>query len=188
LTSIADETEGKRLQVLREVLPTVARLAVLSNPANESTPPVLRELRAAAQALGLKVQVVVEARNVDELAEAFTTIARARPQALQVMGDRLFTHNRQRIVGFATAQRLPVVSVHPELVEAGGLLSFGPSYPGMHRRAAYFVDRILKGTKPADLPVERPSKFELIVNLKAAQALGVKIPSSVLQRADRVFE
>jgi putative ABC transport system substrate-binding protein len=89
---------------------------------------------------------------------------------------------------FATTQRLPVVPVHPELLEAGGLMSFGPSYPGMHRRAAYFVDRILKGAKPADLPVERPTKFELVINLKAAKALGLKVPPSLLQRADRVLE
>ena len=187
LTSIADETEGKRLEVLRAVLPTVSRLAVLSNPANQSTPPVLRELRAAALALGLNVQVF-EARTVDELEETFKAIGRERPGALQVMGDRLFLHNRQRILDFATTQRLPVVPIHPELVDAGGLLSYGPSYPGMHRRAAYFVDRILKGAKPADLPVERPTKFELVVNLRTAKALGLKIPPSVLQRADRVIE
>jgi hypothetical protein len=104
------------------------------------------------------------------------------------MGDRLFLHNRQRIVDFATTQRLPVVPIHPELVDAGGLLSFGPSYPGMHRRAAYFVDRILKGAKPGDLPVERPTKFEMVVNLRTAKALGLTIPLSVLQRADRVIE
>ena len=97
-------------------------------------------------------------------------------------------HNRQRIMDFATKQRLPTVPSHPELVEAGGLLPFGPSYPGMHRRAAYFVDRILKGSKPADLPVERPTKFELVVNLKAAKALGLKIPPSLLRRADHVIE
>jgi ABC-type uncharacterized transport system substrate-binding protein len=105
-----------------------------------------------------------------------------------VLGDRLFLHNRQRIMDFATKQRLPTVPLHPELVDAGGLFFFGPSYPGMHRRAVYFVDRILKGAHPAELPVERPTKFELVVNLKAAKALGLMIPQSVLLRADQVLE
>ena len=120
--------------------------------------------------------------------ETFKAIITERPGALLVMGDRLFLHNRQRIMDFATKQRLPVVPMHPEFVEAGGLMSFGASYSGMHRRAAYFVDRILKGAKPADLPVERPTKFELVVNMKAAKALGLKIPPSLLLQADHVIE
>jgi ABC-type uncharacterized transport system substrate-binding protein len=104
------------------------------------------------------------------------------------MGDRLFLHDRARIMDFATKQGLPVVPVHRELVEVGGLMTVGPSYPGMHRRAAYFVDRILKGAKPADLPVERPTTFELVINLKAAKALGLTIPPSVLARADEIIE
>ncbi|TMI95623.1 MAG: ABC transporter substrate-binding protein, partial [Bacillati bacterium ANGP1] len=131
---------------------------------------------------------VFDVKTAGDLEEAFKAIVRARPGALQVMGDRLFLHNRQRIVDFATKQHLPAVAVHPELVEAGGLFSFGPSYPGMHRRAAYFVDRILKGIKPADLPVERPTKFEFVINLKTAKALGLTIPQSLLQRADQVIE
>jgi putative ABC transport system substrate-binding protein len=187
LTSIAEETEGKRLELLREVLPTVSRVAVLSNPENPSLLATLKEMRAAAQVLGMKLQVL-EVRTSGELEETFKVILRERPGALLVMGDRLFLHNRQRMMNFATKQRLPVVPVHPELVEAGGFMSFGPSYPGMHRRAAYFVDRILKGAKPADLPVERPTKFELVVNLKAAKALGLTIPPSVLVRADQVIQ
>jgi len=187
LTSIAEETEGKRLELLREVLPTVSRVAVLSNPENQSIVAVLKAMRAAAQVLGMKLQVL-EVRTSGELEETFKAILRERPGALLVMGDRLFLHNRQRIMDFATKQRLPVVPGHPELVEAGGLMSFGPSYPGMHRRAAYFVDRILKGAKPADLPVERPTKFELVINLKTAKALGLTIPASVLGRADQVIQ
>ena len=187
VTSIADETEGKRLELLREVLPTLSRIAVLSNPENQSMEPVLKEMRAAAQVLGMKVQVF-DVRTPGELDETFKAIVRERPGVLRVMGDRLFLHNRQRIMDFATKQRLPVMPGHPELVEAGGLLSFGPSYPGMHRRAAYFVDRILKGAKAGELPVERPTKFELVINLKAAKALGLKIPPSLLQRADQVIE
>jgi putative tryptophan/tyrosine transport system substrate-binding protein len=187
VTSIGDETQGKRLELLREILPTASSIAVLSNPENQSNGPVLNELRAAAKILGMKVQVF-DVKTAGDLEEAFKAIVRARPGALQVMGDRLFLHNRQRIVDFATKQHLPAVAVHPELVEAGGLFSFGPSYPGMHRRAAYFVDRILKGIKPADLPVERPTKFEFVINLKTAKALGLTIPQSLLLRADQVIE
>jgi putative tryptophan/tyrosine transport system substrate-binding protein len=171
VTSIADETQGKRLELLREILPTASSIAVLSNPENQSLGPVLNELRAAAKVLGMKVQVF-DVKTAGDLEEAFKAIVRARPGVLQVMGDRLFLHNRQRIVDFATKQHLPAVAVHPELVEAGGLFSFGPSYPGMHRRAAYFVDRILKGMKPADLPVERPTKFEFVINLKTAKTFS----------------
>jgi putative ABC transport system substrate-binding protein len=156
------------------------------NPENQSLPATLKEMRAAAQVLGMKVQVL-EVRTPGELEETFKAIVRERPGALLVMGDRLFLHNRQRIMDFATKQRLPVVPVHPELVEAGGLMSFGPSYPGMHRRAAYIVDRILKGAKPADLPVERPMKFELVINLKTAQSLGPTIPPTLLFQADDVI-
>jgi ABC-type uncharacterized transport system substrate-binding protein len=171
----------KRLELLREILPTASSIAVLSNPENQSTGPVLNELRTAAKILEMKVQVF-DVKTAGDLEEAFKAIVRARPGVLQVMGDRLFLHN------FATKQHLPAVAVHPELVEAGGLFSFGPSYPDMHRRAAYFVDRILKGMKPADLPVERPTKFEFVSNLKTAKALGLTIPPSVLGRADQVIQ
>jgi putative ABC transport system substrate-binding protein len=187
LTSIADETEAKRLERLREVLPAISRVAVLSNPANQAALAVLTEMRTAAQAQRIQLEVL-QVRTPDDLDAAFRAMVRERPGALLVMGDRLFTHNSQRIIDFATRQRLPVVPQHPELLEAGGLMSYGPSYPGMHRRAAYFVDRILKGAKPGDLPVERPTKFELVVNLRAAKALGLTVPPSVLQQADRVVE
>ncbi|HEU5153210.1 MAG TPA: ABC transporter substrate-binding protein [Gemmatimonadales bacterium] len=187
LTSISEDLEGKRLELLREVLPAVSRVAVLWNPENQSLLAELKEIRAAAQVLGMNVQAM-KVRTPGELDETFKAIVRERPEALLVMADRLFLHNRQRIMDFATKQRLPGVYAYRELVEAGGLMSYGPSYPGMHRRAAYFVDRILKGAKPADLPVERPTKFELLVNLKAAKALGLTIPPSVLQRADQVIE
>jgi putative ABC transport system substrate-binding protein len=187
LTSTAEELEGKRLELLREVIPTLSHIAVLWNPENPTLLAALKEMRAAAQVLGIKLQVL-EVRTSGELEETFKATVTKRPGALHVMGDRLFLHNRQRIMAFAAQQRLPVVPVHAEFVEAGALFSFGPSYPGMHRRAAYFVDSILKGAKPADLPVERPTKFELVVNLKAAKALGLKIPPSLLQRADQVIE
>ncbi len=186
LTSISEDLEGKRLELLREVLPTISRVTVLWNPDNQTLVAELREIRAAAQVLRMTVQAL-EVRNPGELEETYKAIIRARPGALLVMADRFFLHNRQRLMDFATRQRLPGVYAYRELVEAGGLMSFGPSYPGMHRRAAYFVDKILKGAKPADLPVERPTKFELVVNLKAATALGLTIPQSILVRADQVI-
>lgn len=127
-------------------------------------------------------------RTADQLEDAFAAIVRERAEALLVLADRLFLHNRVRIMDFAAEKRLPGVHAYRELVEAGGLMSFGPSYAGMHRRAAYYVDRILKGARPADLPVERPATFELIINLKAARALGLAIPPSVLVRAHQVIE
>ena len=187
INSTVEGLEGKRLELLREVIPKLSHVAVLWNPENPTLLNYLKEMEAAAQVLRIKLQVL-EVRTSGDLEETFKALVRARPGALRVLGDRLFLHNRQRIMDFATKQRLPTVPTHPELIEAGGLMSFGPSYPGMHRRAAYFVDRILKGAKPADLPVERPSKFELLVNLKAAKALGLKIPPSLLQRADQVIE
>jgi putative ABC transport system substrate-binding protein len=187
LTSVSEDLEGKRLELLREVLPKVSRVTVLWNPDNQTLLAELREIRAAAQVLRMTVQAL-EVRTAGDLEETYKAIIRARPGALLVMADRLFLHNRQRLMDFATKQRLPGVYAYRELVEAGGLMSFGPSYPGMHRRAAYFVDKILKGVKPADLPVERPTKFELVVNLKTAKALGLTIPPSLLARADQVIE
>jgi putative ABC transport system substrate-binding protein len=186
INSDVEGLDGKRLELLREMLPTVSRLAVLVNPENQSAAGVVKESRAAAEVLGMNVQVF-DMRTADELEETFKAIVRERPGALRVMGDRLFLHHRQRIMDFATNQQLPVMPTHPELVEAGGLLSFGPSYPGMHRRAAYFVDRILKGAKPADLPVERPMTFELVINLKTANELGLTIPPSLLFQATEVI-
>jgi putative tryptophan/tyrosine transport system substrate-binding protein len=187
INSTVEGLEGKRLELLREVIPKLSHVAVFWNPENPILLFTLKEMRAAAHVLGIKLQVF-EVRTAGDLEETFKAIVRARPGALRVMGDRLFLHNRQRIMDFATKQRLPTVPTHPELIEAGGLMSYGPSYPGMHRRAAYFVDRILKGAKPADLPVERPTKFELVINLKAAKALGLTLPQSLLQRADQIIQ
>ena len=187
LTSIAAEIEGKRLELLREVLPRVSHVAVLWNAASPVQVIQERETRAAAQVLGMKY-LSLGVRTREEIEEAFAALVRERPGALLVLADRLFLHHRARIMDFAAQHRLPGVHAYRELVEAGGLMSFGPSYAGMHRRAAYFVDRILKGAKPGDLPVERPARFELIINLKAAKVLGLTIPPSLLLRADEVIE
>ena len=187
VTSIAPEIEGKRLELLREVVPSVSHIAVLWNAGSPVQVIQERETRAAAQVLGMKM-LSLGVRTREQIEEAFATIVRERPHALLVLADRLFLHHRMRIMQFASQQRLPGVHAYRELVEAGGLMSYGPSYADMHRRAAAYVDRILKGTRPADLPVERPAKFVLVVNLKAAKALGLTIPPSVILRADTVIE
>jgi putative ABC transport system substrate-binding protein len=133
-------------------------------------------------------RVSFDESNATTVDDALATIIGERPDALLVLADRLFLHHRTRIMDFAAQQRLPGVQAYRELVEAGGLMSYGPSYADMHRRAAACVDKILKGAKPADLPVERPVKFELVVNLKAAKALGLTIPPSVIFRADEIIE
>jgi len=186
LTAIAPELEGKRLELLREVVPKLSHIAVLWNPDNSFHVGSLKETRAAAQVLGIKVQPL-GVRISEEFPAAFAAILRERPGALLVLADRIFLHNRTRIVDFEAKHRLPGVYAYRELVEAGGLMSFGPSYAGMHRRAAYYVDKILKGAKPSDLPVEQPTKFELVINLKTAKALGLTISQSVLGRADEVI-
>jgi putative ABC transport system substrate-binding protein len=187
LTSISEEIEAKRLELLREVVPNVAHVAALGNFGNASQKQAFEALRAAAAALRIKL-LSLDVRTGDQLAEAFAVMVKERPEALLVFADRVFLHNRVRIMDFATKHRLPGVHAYRELVEVGGLMSFGPNYAGMHRRAAYYVDRILKGAKPSDLPVERPRTFELVINLKTAKALGLTIPPSLLQRADQVIE
>ena len=187
LTSISPELDGKRLELLREVMPSLSHIAVLWNAASPLQVVGERQTQAAAQVLRMKV-LSLGVRTQEEIENALATIVRERPGALLVLADRLFLQHRARIMDFATKHRLPGVHAYRELVEAGGLMSFGPSYAGMHRRAAYFVDRILKGAKPADLPVEQPATFELVLNLKAATALGVTIPQSVLLRATEVIQ
>jgi putative ABC transport system substrate-binding protein len=187
LTSMGDELEGKRLELLRELIPTLSQVAALTNSGNASLKKASEVLQAVAAALKIKV-LVVDVRSADQLDGAFDIIVQKRPHALLVPGDRVFLTNRVRIVQFAAQRRLPAMSAYRELVEAGGLISFGPSYAGMHRRAAFYVDRILKGAKPGDLPVERPTTFETVINLKTAKALGLTIPQTLLQRADQVIE
>ena len=187
LTSISSEMAGKRLELLREVVPKLSHVAVLWNAASPIQVIDERETRAAAQALGMKM-LSLGVRSREEIEDALTTIVREQPGALLVLADRLFLHHRTRIMDFAAQRRLPGVHAYRELVEAGGLMSYGPSYADMHRRAASYVDRILKGSKPADLPVQAPVKFELVINLKAANVLGLAIPAMLLGRADEVIE
>jgi putative ABC transport system substrate-binding protein len=187
VTSIASDLEGKRLELLREVMPKVSHVAALWNPVSPFQVVSEKELQAAAQGLRIKV-LSLPVKSLEDIEAAFGIMGKERPEALLVLADRFFLHHRARIMEFALQHRLPGVHAYQELIEAGGLMSYGPSYAEMHRRAAYFVDRILKGTKPADLPVERPAKFELMVNLKTAKQMGVTIPPTVLVRANRVIK
>jgi putative ABC transport system substrate-binding protein len=187
LTSIAPELEGKRLELLKEVLPKVSRVAVLWNPANAYQIGSEKEVQAAAKVLHILV-ASLPVRNREQLGNALAAIPREHADAVLVLADRLFLHNRERIADFVITNRLPAMNAYRELVEAGGLISFGPSYAVMHRQAATYVDKILKGAKPADMPVEQPAKFELVINLKSARALGITIPQSVLARADEVIQ
>jgi putative ABC transport system substrate-binding protein len=181
------EVIGKRLELLKETLPKLARVATIWNSANPGNLPLVSDTAVAAKALGLALQTV-GVRQVAELDVAFAKITREPAGALSVLSDGFMFMNRNLISTLAARHRLPAIYPSSVYVDAGGLMSYGPSIGAGYHRAAYFVDRILKGARPADLPVEQPTKFELVVNLKTAKALGIKIPQSVLLRADRVIE
>jgi ABC-type uncharacterized transport system substrate-binding protein len=187
LTSMAPEIDGKRLELLRELVPNISYIAVLWNAGSPIQVIQEKETRAAADVIGMKM-LSLGVRSLEEIEKAFTTIIKEQPGALFVLADRLFLHHRKLIMDFATQHRLPGVHAYRELVEAGGLMSYGPSYAAIHKRAAYFVDRILNGASPGDLPIEQPTIFELILNLKTAKALGLTVPASLLARADEVIE
>jgi putative ABC transport system substrate-binding protein len=187
LTSISPELDGKRLELLREVVPNISHVAVMWNPTSPLQVVAEKATRAAAQPMGIRI-LSLGVHADEQFDHAFATIRKEKPGALLVLADRLFLHNRARMMEFAIHNRLPGVHAYVELVEGGGLMSYGPSYSGMHKRAAYYIDKILKGTNPADLPIEAPAKFELVVNIKAAKQIGVSIPPSVLYRADRVIK
>jgi putative ABC transport system substrate-binding protein len=181
------EIAGKQLELLKETLPKVRRVAVLSNPANPAHALVIRELNVAARSLGVQLQLL-EARGPNEFDGAFAAMATERVGALLVVADTMFVLQRTRLADLAARSRLPAAYGWREHVEAGGLMSYGPSLRDLFRRSATFVDRILKGAKPGDLPVEQPTKFELVINLKTAKALGLTIPPSLLSRADHISE
>ena len=187
LSSVAPDLEGKRLQLLREVVPALSHVAMFINSLNPFHISSMKQARTAAQAMGIKLQLH-DIRKSEDLDDAFAAIRKERPDALLILADRVFLHNRERMMDFTREQRLPNVNAYKELVEVGGLMSYGPSYEDMHKRAAIYVDKILKGAKPADLPIEQPSKFTFIINLKTAKALGVTVPSQLLGLADQLIE
>jgi putative ABC transport system substrate-binding protein len=189
LTNFGVELGGKRLELLKEAVPKIARLAVLYDPALQFILiEVKKVLPVAARALGLTIEPW-EVRAADDFEKLFATLNKQRPDGLYVPGSRspLMSANQKRIVGFALKSRLPSMYDNREHVEAGGLMSYGTDLADSYRRVAYYVDKISKGAKPADLPVEQPTKFEFVINLKTAKQIGLTIPSNVLARADRVI-
>ena len=178
---------GKQLELLKQAFPTVSHVAVLANPANPPTAGLLTGTELAARPLGLRLRVV-PVREPKEFDDAFAMMKNERVPALLVIADPLVNDHRGRIVAFAATNRLPAIYPYRTFVDAGGLMSYGVDLSDLSRRAATYVDRILKGAKPAELPIEQPTKFELVINLKTAKALGLTIPPSLLQRADQVIE
>jgi putative ABC transport system substrate-binding protein len=187
LSDFGEDTEAKRLELVKTTDPRIKRVAVLWNPGTPSHPPRLKAVEAAARQLHLQLQPVV-ARNAEEVGSAFAAMARARAQAALVISYGPYIVARQRIAELALRYRLPTFFNWRVHVEAGGLMSYGPDYSDLVRRAAIYVDKILRGAKPGDLPVEQPTKFELVINMKTAKAIGLTIPHSLLLRADQVIE
>ena len=187
VTSIQSELAGKRLELLKQLLPRASRVAILWDSDNRGSALGERQTEAGAKSLGIVLQNV-GVRGSKDFDAAFSAMKRDRAEALVVINSGAFTSDRRRIADLAIANRLPTISGASESAEAGGLLSYAADYPDLFRRAAAYVDKILKGAKPADLPIEQPTKFELVINLKTAKALGLTIPPSLLQRADHVIQ
>jgi len=187
LTNIAPELNGKRFELLKEIAPRISRLAVLWNPASPVELLSFREMLAAAQVAGLEIQSI-EVRSPDDFPTAFATVSSSRAHALLAIGNPINFKGRQLIADFVRKHQLPSIFDERLFVEAGGLMSYAPSFTDLFRRAATYVDRILKGAKPADLPVEQPTKFELVINSKTARLLGLTIPRTILLRVDQLIE
>jgi putative ABC transport system substrate-binding protein len=184
---LTSDLNVKRLELLKGAVPRISRVAVLSNPVNPPTAGLLKELEGAARALRVNLRVL-DARERQAIDEAFVVMARERVEALVVMSDPMFFAQRERIVDLAAKHRMPGIYEWREFAEAGGLLSYGANLADQYRRLATYVDKILKGAKPGDLPIEGPAKFDLVINMKTAKALGLTIPPSLLLRADQVIE
>jgi putative ABC transport system substrate-binding protein len=185
LSTFAPELSGKRLELLKDILPGISRVALLANRDFQGYGAQMKEVEAAAQALGLRIQPV-EVRDGNDLEKAFASITSSRAGAIMTLSDPVTFSLLKRIIELAIKNRVPSIHLQEEYANAGGLVSYGPSYTSLFHRAATYVDKILKGAKPGDLPVEQPIKFELIFNLKTAKQIGLTIPPNVLARADRV--
>ena len=185
--SVGPELAGKLLELLNETVPKLRRVAILSNPTSPVQPLLVKEVNVVARSLGLQLQHL-EARGPDEFDGALAAMAKHRVGALLVLPDSVFSFHQKRLAELAATSRLPAAYGVREGVEAGGLMSYGPSMRDLFRRSATFVDKILKGSKPGDLPVERPTKFELVINARTAKALGLTIPPSLLRRADEIIQ
>jgi putative ABC transport system substrate-binding protein len=186
LTTFSTELMAKRIQLLKELVPNLVRLGVLHNMSNPASPPEWNEAQAAARALSLQTELF-DVRNEGDLERAFDLAAQHRVDALVIGADGLLQAHRDTIVAAAAQRKLPVTYPARDFVEAGGLMSYAVNYPALYRRFATYVDRILKGAKPADLPVEQPAKFELVINVGTARALGLTVPASMLVLADAVI-
>ena len=187
LSTVNPDVAAKRIELLKEVIPRISKIAVLRNASNSGSAFVLKEITAGAKHLGIGIEIL-EPRNPDELEETFRLAAKHRVEALIVVVDTVFLDQRRRIAELGIKHRLPEIFDVKDFVEAGGLISYGANLADLFRRSAVYVDKILKGAKPADLPVEQPTKFELVINLKTAKQIGLTIPQSVLYRADRVIK
>jgi putative ABC transport system substrate-binding protein len=188
LAALVPDAHARRLQALREVLPAVSRVAVISNSGDPSHALAGADLRLAAAGIGGMALHFVEAQRPTDLPRVVAELKVARPDALVVVGDPFTVPYRAWILNAVATSRCPALFEERDFVQEGGLLSYGPRHPLLWRRAAEYVDRILKGAKPGDLPVEQPTKFELVINLKTAKALGLTIPAAVLARADKVIQ
>jgi ABC-type uncharacterized transport system substrate-binding protein len=187
LTNIFTELSAKRLELLKEAVPRLGRVAVLWNPDHPGQPLAFRDTEAAGRMLHVAV-VSVEVRRPEDFEHAFKVIAGARADAFLVLPDPVTSFHRRQTADFAVRRRLPAIYAAREWVEAGGLMSYGPNFPDLWRRAAVYIDKIFRGARPGDLPIERPTKFDLVLNLKTAKTLGLTIPPLVLARADHVIE
>jgi ABC-type uncharacterized transport system substrate-binding protein len=188
VTNIGAELAGKRVEILKEIVPAASRIAVLINPDDQNALLQMQDARLAADKLGVRLEPVLHARMSDDLKDAFEAATRAGAGAALRMIDPLAAALREQTVALAVEYRLPVIYAFREDVVAGGLVSYGTSLPDQYRQAATFVHKIFTGAKPADLPVEQPTKFELVINLKTAKALGLTVPDNLLARADEVIE
>jgi ABC-type uncharacterized transport system substrate-binding protein len=187
LSAFVTELTGKRIEIMRELMPEMSRIALLDNMANSSVPPQWDEMQKAASVLGVQPQLC-DVREPEEIEAAFNAAIAGRADALSVGNDSVVIASRRRIAELAAKHRLPTIYATREFVDAGGLLSYAPNYSDLYRRAASYVDKIFKGAKPGELPVEQPTKFELVINLRAARALGLAVPPSLLSRADEVID
>ena len=186
LATLAPEISGKQLDILKEIVPKLSHVAVLGTSTNAANARLLKEVELAAQALHLKIQYL-DVKTPVEFESAFRSAGNGHAEAMLVLTGPIVNAQRKEIADLAAKKQLPAIFPFPEYVEAGGLMSYGASVSDSYRRAATYVDKILKGAKPTDLPVEQPAKFELIINLKAAKQIGLIIPQRVLARADRVI-
>ena len=187
LSAFVTELTAKRIEIMRELMPQMSRIALLDNTDNRSVPPQWEEMKKAALALGIRPQLC-DVHKPEDIEPAFNTAMADRADALSVGNDSVVIANRRQITELAAKYRLPTIYASREFVDAGGLLCYAANYSDLYRRAATYVDKIFKGANPGELPVEQPTKFELVINLKAAKALGIKVPYSLLARADELVE